>query len=351
MNARCIGGVLMLAAALMALAVRADPKDNPPRKVIVGTVCFRYKGTPEERAARLDRHLAEMAEKAKANHGGRRLDLAVFPESCLMRDGTNAMEKTVPMGFVLGTAGAAARRHGCYVAVGADLEEELEDGRVVPRNALVFLDRRGEVVGVYNKVHTALDWGDVNASVAESGMAAGSGFQVFDTDFGKVGGLICFDMSYPDGWAELKKGGAEIVVISTMSPQEFRPSLFAHMHQYWVVTSTPGHQAVVITPLGFNKERVADDAVLVTEIDLSYVMCHWSRQLRGGRSLAEKFGKDAFGGIYITGENNGIFWSNRADMPIGRMIEAVNVRPRDFEAARAERISAANRVPQRGRYR
>ena len=341
---------IVLAMVLVTgLAAWALPKDNPPRKVLVATMCHRFKGTPETRAELAAKLIGELAADAQAKYA-RALDLVLLPEHALMREGKTAPEKWVTMDFVKKTLGAVARQHKCYVASGVILCEQV-GGRDCPRNACVLFDRRGEVVGVYNKVHTACSWGDVTTTDSESGIAPGGGFPVYETDFGKVGFLVCFDMSYPDGWAELKKNGAEIVAVTSMSPQVFRPSLFAHQHQYWVMTATPRSQAAVITPLGFVKGQVADESLLLEEIDLSYVMCHWSSELAGGKALAKKFGEDAFGGIYKPGEDNGIFWSNRKDLPIGKMIEAVNVRPRDDEADRAERVAARNRVPARGTYR
>jgi len=328
----------------------SEPKDVPPRKVLVGTVCSQFSGTPDARAAKVDRLVDGLAERARREHPGRRLDLVVLPEHCLMREAARAKDKVVARAFAERTLGAAARRNGCYLAAGVFLTENV-GGRDCPRNCCVLFDRNGNLSGVYNKVHASLEWGDVASSDTEDGLAPGGAFQVFDTDFGKVGFLVCYDMSYPDGWAELKRLGAEIVAVSSMSPQMFRPALFAHQHQYWVVTATPRAQAAVITPLGLPKDRVSDEQSLLTEIDLSYAICHWSPELCGGESLAAKFGPDAYGGIYDQGEDNGIFWSNLPNMTIGRMIESVNVRTRDAEAGRADRASRATRVSGRGEYR
>jgi len=342
--------LMLLVLAGVVGDVFAQPKDEPPRKVLVGTVCCRFEGTADERAARVDKLVGELAAKAAADHGGRRLDFVILPESALKNSATTAVEKCVTMDFVRRTVGATARKYGCCVATGACLIERV-GARECPRNACVLLDRTGVVAGIYNKVHMACEWGEPDTTVSEDGMVPGCGFPVFETDFGKVGFLICFDMSYADGWAELKRRGAELVAVASMSPQVLRPSIFAHQHQYWVVTATPRSQAAVVTPLGYVKGKVGGEAVLLEEIDLAYVICHWSPELRGGAALEKKFGKDAFGGIYDSGEDNGIFWSNRADLPIGRMIEAINVRPRDDEAMRAERVSARNRVSARGVYR
>jgi hypothetical protein len=69
----------------------------------------------------------------------------------------------------------------------------------------VVLDRAGQVAGTYRKIH-----------VVESEMQAGSSCgrsapKVIETDFGKIGVQICFDVNWPEGWASLKREGAEIV--------------------------------------------------------------------------------------------------------------------------------------------
>lgn len=342
--------MMVLAALAAGMTAVADTKDLPPRKVIVGTVCARFAGTPEERAANAARLVGELADKAAREFPGRRLDLVVLPEHCVMNKPGRAKDKVVTRAFAEQSLGALARRHGCYIAAGIFLMENVA-GRDCPRNCCALFDRTGKMVSVYNKVHTALTWGDVESTDSENGLAPGGGFQVVETDFGRLGFLVCYDMSYPDGWAELKRQGADIVAVSSMSPQVFRPSLFAHQHQYWVVTSTPRTQAAVITPLGMVKGRVTDEQTLLTEIDLSYAICHWSSQLQGGKALYDKFGEKAVGGIYDPGEDNGIFWSNRPDKTIGEMITAVNVRTRDAEAARADRAAKMNRVSGRGEYR
>ena len=337
---------------LPVLPARADaicPKDRPPRKVIVGTVCASFSGTPEARAARAGTLADELAEKARCAYPGRRLDLVVLPEHCIMRPAARAKDKVVTRAFAERTLGAIARRNGCYVAVGLFLAEEV-DGRAHPRNCCALFDREGRMVGVYNKVHTALEWGDVESVETEDGLAPGGDFRVFETDFGKIGFLVCYDMSYADGWAALKRQGAEIVAVASMSPQAFRPALFAHQHQYWVVTATPRAQAAVITPLGIVKARAGDGQTVLTEIDLSFAICHWSPELRGGQSLKAAFGEGAVDGLYAPEEDNGIFWSNRPDMTIGEMIKTVNVRTRDAEADRADRASKLSRVPGRGTY-
>ena len=57
-------------------------------------------------------------------------------------------------------------------------------------NAAALLDRRGRVAGVYHKMHlTTGEW--------ERGIVPGDGALVVDTELGRLGVLICFDLHFP----------------------------------------------------------------------------------------------------------------------------------------------------------
>lgn len=120
-----------------------------------------------------------------------------------------------------------ARDHHCYVVYPTYLRSE---GRVF--NAVVFLDRKGAIVGQYQKCYATTD---EMASGVCPGPAQAS---VFETDFGKIGAQICFDIQWDSGWRQLHEAGAEIV---------FWPSAFAGgqmvntrawQNRYCVVSST-----------------------------------------------------------------------------------------------------------------
>lgn len=72
-------------------------------------------------------------------------------------------------------------------------------------NAAVVIDREGNVLGEYRKIHTTLN-------EMKNGVSPGSFDQpVFKTDFGVVGVQICFDIEYEDGWRELRDKGVDII--------------------------------------------------------------------------------------------------------------------------------------------
>ena len=75
-------------------------------------------------------------------------------------------------------------------------------------NTSLLLDRNGKTVGKYRKTH-------LTVTELELGITPGTGYPVFDTDFGRVGMLICFDQYFSATMEAVAANGAELVCIST----------------------------------------------------------------------------------------------------------------------------------------
>jgi predicted amidohydrolase len=79
-----------------------------------------------------------------------------------------------------------------------------------PRNSVSLIDRRGEIVLTYAKVHTC-DFG------LEAALTPGDGFSVCDLDTAvggvKTGAMICYDREFPESARILMLQGAEIILI------------------------------------------------------------------------------------------------------------------------------------------
>jgi len=93
-----------------------------------------------------------------------------------------------------------ARRYQMHVCLG--LSGYVDGCR---RNAAVFLDREGNLTGAYYKVQPT-------RGELLSGIVPGDDLPVFELDFGKVGAIICHDMSYVETVRVLGVRGAEIVM-------------------------------------------------------------------------------------------------------------------------------------------
>ena len=81
-------------------------------------------------------------------------------------------------------------------------------------NDAVLMDERGEVAGIYHKVHLPcpLDWEICEASL----FTPGDEYPVFDTTVGKVGFQICYDIDFPEGARCLALNGADVILHPTV---------------------------------------------------------------------------------------------------------------------------------------
>jgi predicted amidohydrolase len=142
--------------------------------------------------------------------------LVVFPEYLLGR-----ISVPGPQTERIARAAAAGR---IYVVVGC--WEVSGDGSFA--NTALLFDRSGQIAGKYRKVHAAVDHfeGEPPWSRPPQGkdaewfltndpewkMQRGRDFPVFDTDFGRVGILTCYDGWFPESARILSLRGAEMLV-------------------------------------------------------------------------------------------------------------------------------------------
>jgi len=166
----------------------------PQRKVRLATIHLQPKGKTPEGNCRLFAPLIEEAARQKA-------DLVVLPET-LTYYGTGMKPEEVaePIpGPSTEFFGALARKHNLYVVAG--LYEKA--GHLV-YNVAVLLGPDGSVTGKFRKV--TLPTGEVDA-----GVAPGAEYPVFQTRFGKVGMMVCYDGFFPEVARELSNRGAEVI--------------------------------------------------------------------------------------------------------------------------------------------
>ncbi len=75
-------------------------------------------------------------------------------------------------------------------------------------NTAILLDRQGEIIGRYEK-------SNITIGEYEVGMVPGNSYPVFDTEFGKIGMLICWDTYFPEAARAMALKGADILLVST----------------------------------------------------------------------------------------------------------------------------------------
>ena len=79
-------------------------------------------------------------------------------------------------------------------------------------NSTALISNTGNIVGVYHKNHIPF-----SHTYEKYYFTPGEGFPVFDSPYGRIGILTCYDRRFPESCRELAKKGAEIVLISIAS--------------------------------------------------------------------------------------------------------------------------------------
>lgn len=280
-----------------------------PRKALVATACVGHIGGRPTIAAN-----HELAVELLDQMGGLGADLACLPEEFtllgLPREIRESDQVWEPIpGPTSDLFAEKARQHGMYVVAG--MCEVRGNTRI---NTSVLFGRQGEIVGQYDKIHPTL--GEL-----EAGTVPGvyTDVPVFETDFGKLGMLICFDVDYPDEWARIGEAGAELVVFPSMCDGGLRLRAYAWLNNYLVVSSVSGGRSRIINKLG---EEVAASGLGVhvahSTVDLEAEVFHYDMQYQQIRQMQTDFGNR----VTIVGtRDDGVFMveSNDDAWPISRM--------------------------------
>ena len=165
---------------------------------------------------------------------GNKPDLVVLPECCDTVPTKSQAEKAAWIRLrgdaVLDAVRKYAADHRCYIVYSA--HREREDGRFANSSRLV--DRSGHVVACYDKVFPTVG----EAGSRECPVVPGTEAVVAETDFGRVGFAICFDLNFD----ELKRAYAEkrpdIICFSSFFDGDFLQRAWARDCQSYMVSST-----------------------------------------------------------------------------------------------------------------
>ena len=122
--------------------------------------------------------------------------------------------------------GELARKHNLYVVAGL-----LERDKHLIYNVAVLIGPDGKVVGKYRKV--CLPRGEI-----EGGITPGTEYPVFDTRFGKVGMMVCYDGFFPEVARELSNRGAEVIAWPVWGCNPLLGAARACENHVYVVSST-----------------------------------------------------------------------------------------------------------------
>lgn len=236
-----------------------DVPPPPSRKVRLATV----QHTPGGKSSRGNcEGYAPLVQKAASLHA----DIVVLGETIpYARTRLSPVESAEPIpGPTTGYFAELAKTHSIHVAL--SLYERA--GHLV-YNSAVLLGPDGTLMGKYRKVC-------LPHSEVEKGVAPGNEYPVFETAFGKIGLMVCYDGFFPEVARALAAKGAEVIAWPVWGCDPLLARARACENRIFVVSSTftdPKKEWMISavydrsgTPIA---QAAEDGSVAVAEVDLA----------------------------------------------------------------------------------
>jgi predicted amidohydrolase len=240
--------------------VSFDPAAKPaPRIARLASVHFQPKGgkTPDDNC-RLFAPFIEQAAQQRA-------DLVVLPETLTYYGlGKTYADCAEPIpGPSTDYFGKLAREHNLYIVAGL-VERE---GHLI-YNTAALIGPDGKLAGKYRKV-------SLPRSEITAGVTPGSDYPVFQTRFGKLGMMVCYDGFFPEVARHLTNNGAEVIAWPVWGCNPMLAAARACENQVYLVSSTyaPVDSNWMLTAVWDHEGHAIAQAekwgsVIVAEVDL-----------------------------------------------------------------------------------
>ncbi|MFH1744366.1 MAG: carbon-nitrogen hydrolase family protein [bacterium] len=220
-----------------------------------------------------------------------------------------------------------AREIGAYITCPII---ERRDGKL--HNVILFFDRKGELAARYEKYFPTI--GEM-----ENGIAPGTEAVVAQTDLGRVGFLICYDLNFEELAALYRQRRAEIVLFSSMFRGGFLLRSWAVRNRCYLVSSTPRENSAIVNPMGRVLVESSDYQLAITEtINLDCAVLHLDYNHAKVGEIRKKYGQ-AVDMEVTSPEGRFLLTSNHPDRSVDDIIQEFELELLDdyFDRARKER--------------
>lgn len=214
--------LLIAAAVSLAFAQGISPAEAiaqpardklPGRQVKVAAICIGFGGKREAKLKLAIEHLHTAGKNG--------VDIACLPEEFA---GTKA--EPIP-GPTTKAVSKLAKQYKMYVI--CPIREQAGNKQY---NTAVLIDRKGQLAGYYRKVFVF--WGEGLHCSTE-------GVKVFETDFGKISILTCFDLNFAGLWHECDARDVDIVFWPSAYGGGSPLNAYAILYHYYIVPVGAGN--------------------------------------------------------------------------------------------------------------
>lgn len=128
----------------------------------------------------------------------KKADIVCFPETSLIHSKNKTSIKKIPIKRYINDIKKGCKKNKIHCIFGTNI---LKNNKIY--NSAFFVDDNGKIIYNYDKVNL---WPKEKLMYS-----AGKTNRVIKTKFGKIGIIICWDISYPEYVKELSKNGAWII--------------------------------------------------------------------------------------------------------------------------------------------
>ncbi|MDP7398669.1 MAG: nitrilase-related carbon-nitrogen hydrolase [Lentisphaeria bacterium] len=165
-----------------------------------------------------------------------------------------------------------ARRHSCYLTYPA--VRELPDG--TRRNSTQLLDRKGELVAIYNKNHCVVQ------ETTEAGILNGCRACIAETDFGRVGFAICFDLNFDPLRLQYADLSPDVLVFSSVYHGGLMQQVWAYTCQTHFIGAVAGLPSGIINPIGETIAQTTNyrdhvSSIVNLDCTVAHYDCNWEK--------------------------------------------------------------------------
>ena len=235
----------------------------PGRQVKVAAICIGFGGEHDVKLKLALEHLHTAGKNG--------VDIACLPEEFA---GTEA--EPVP-GPTTKAVARLAKQYNMYVI--CPIREQAGDEQY---NTAVLIDRKGEVAGYYRKVFVF--WGE-GLHLSREGVKA------FDTDFGRISILTCFDLNYAELWRQCDALDVDIVFWPSAYGGGSPLNAFAILYHYYIVPVGAGN-IIDVTGKTFENLEKPNPKQFIATLDLDRAFAHYDfNRKKVEKMLAEHEGE------------------------------------------------------------
>jgi predicted amidohydrolase len=258
----------------------AGRKDTFPREVWIGTVS-QERMEAESQQALMDTMLGFL-EQMKACQP----DIICLPETFTRYgnlSGKSFGESAESMPYPsLGPFREYAAANRCYLVCPIIIRE---DGKAF--NAAVVIDRQGNYLGNYKKIHPTI--GEMDEGI----FPGPSDPPVFDLDFGRIGIQICFDIEWRDGWDSLAGKQPDVIFWPSAFPGRTLIQTKAWECSAHTVSSTIKGPARICDLAGkvIARTEYWNRNWICAPVNLEQVLLHTWPYVRHFPAIREKYGR------------------------------------------------------------